>query len=100
MTVFRVNVDRDAPLIVKRIKDPAVEKAGKIFFKELLEIRSKFWEIDRLGSKALKRSRDVYKICDKALKKKDISKQDKEDLLGLRKLSYEFSNELKKLGIK
>lgn len=100
MTIFRVNEDRDLPMVVKRIKDPALEKASKIFFKDLGEIRKKLLDVEMKGSKAMKKSREVYTLCDKALKKKGLGREDKADLVRLRKMSYDFTNELKRLGIK
>lgn len=101
MTIFRVNADRDMAEVVKkgpkRIKDKELEKALKEF-RDLDKWRSALRDLEYLSDLNVKRARTVYSICDKRLKDKGLSKDDKGELLFIRKKAYEFTMTMKKLG--
>ncbi len=101
MTIFRVNVDRDLAQVVKkgpkRIKDKELERALKEF-RSLDKLRDALEALEKMSKWYVEDSRKVYSICDKRLKDKGLSKDDKAELLFIRKKAYEFTMSLKKAG--
>ena len=102
MTGFRVNIDRDLFELVakgpKRVKDKELVRALKSF-RKLDDLRKALEDLEQLGAIYVKDARNVYAICDKRLKDKGLSKDDKGELLFIRKKAYEFTMSLKKLGV-
>ncbi len=101
MTIFRVDTDRDLAKLVekgpKRIKDKELEKALKEF-RSIKDLISKLRDMEYDVSINVKNARNIYSICDKRLKQKELSKDDKEELLYIRKKAYDFTMQMKKLN--
>ena len=101
MTIFRVDIDRDLATIVKkgpkRIKDKELEKALKEF-RSIDDLIAKLRDMESYVKSNVGYSRNIYSICDKRLKQKGLSKDDKEELLFIRKKAYDFTMQMKKLG--
>ena len=101
MTVFRVNVDRDLAQVVKkgpkRIKDKELERALKEF-RYLDDYTDALYKLETFVNLNVERARSVYSICDKRLRDKSLSKDDKGELLFIRKKAYEFTMTMKKVG--
>lgn len=102
MTIFRIDVDQDLAKIVekgpKRLKDKELEKALKEFHK-LDGLRDILRDLKAMSDAYVKDARNVYTICDKRLKDKTLSKDDREELLFIRKKAYDFTMTLKKAGL-
>ena len=101
MTVFRVNVDRDFAKVVKkgptRVKDKELVRALKEFG-SLDDLTKALNKLESLSWYYVQKARNVYKVCDKRLKGKGLSKDDKGELLFIRKKAYDFTMSLKKKG--
>ena len=101
MTIFRVNIDRDLATIAKkgpkRIKDKELEKALKEF-QGIKEMISQLREMESYVKINVQAARKIYSICDKRLKEKGLSKDDKGELVFIRKKAYDFTMQMKKLG--
>ena len=62
-------------------------------------MRKILFELKAMSAAYVKDARNVYTICDKRLKDKGLSKDDKEELLFIRKKAYDFTMTLKNAGL-
>lgn len=99
MTIFRVNYEKDQPIVLRQLRDPAVARLNKQWQDEFADFAALVTKIELSGSKLVRASRAVYGAADTKLKDPGVSKEDKEELLKLRKRSYDFTNSLKSMGV-
>lgn len=98
MTVFRVKSDQK-PFVVKTIKDSEIEKLTKDWDKTIGPFEKSLNELRVFGDSAIAVARACYTATDKKLKDKTLTKDQKAELLDLRKRAYTFTTEMKKISI-
>lgn len=97
MTIFRVKPDQK-PFVVKTINDVEIKKLVKDWDKALGPFEKSLGELQVFGDIAIAMARECYKLTDKKLKDKTLTKPQKKELLDLRKRAYSFTTEVKKIS--
>lgn len=98
MTIYRVKPEQK-PFVVKTINDAEIKKLVESWDKSMGPFEKSLNELQGFGKIAIGMARECYKLTDKKLKDKTLTKQQKVELLDLRKRAYAFTTEVKKLNL-
>lgn len=87
------------PFKLTKVKNPKIEKLVDNWDKTMGPFEKSLYELIGFGKVVIPIAREVYKQTDKMLKDKSLSKEEKAELLELRKRAYSFTMEVKKLSL-
>lgn len=84
---------------MKKISDSRIGTEVKLWNKYILPFEKKPAELQAIGKQVITTSRETYKLTDKMLKDKSLSKEERAEATELRKRAYNLTTELKKLNL-